>query len=300
MRSLVRFKCVLKSWKTLIYDPYFKKKHLNHAKNDLNSQKLLVSQRSIDKHEMYTLCCSLSSVQLVEDVQKHDCHLNCKPWGCSLRCCYDGLFLLSVFDGPDEHLLLWNPSTRESTVLPHHKVSYRGCTYGFGYDATSDDYKILKIDGNLPYCYTVPYEIFKRKSGSWRNIGNHPTGTLIVPSIREPLMDSLAFLHGAFHWLGCSEYIDMSERMCCVSNSWFKQLGRNAKNLGLNCLQCEILLFIPSNRNIGLGMVKCYCAADIVGVIVEYLGHPQDNLDYGLKVLVIPIPPRKDRKLDLS
>ncbi|KAG5574331.1 hypothetical protein H5410_054465 [Solanum commersonii] len=44
VRSLLRFKCVSKSWKTLISESYFKMKHLSHAKNDLNSQKLLVRE----------------------------------------------------------------------------------------------------------------------------------------------------------------------------------------------------------------------------------------------------------------
>ncbi|KAM3396433.1 hypothetical protein P3S68_005439 [Capsicum galapagoense] len=41
VKSLVRFRCVSKSWKTLISDEYFKAKHCNHAKNN---KKLLIAQ----------------------------------------------------------------------------------------------------------------------------------------------------------------------------------------------------------------------------------------------------------------
>ncbi|KAG5630155.1 hypothetical protein H5410_001872 [Solanum commersonii] len=44
MRSLLRFKCVSKLGMTLILEPYFSMKHLNHARNDKNSQKILVNQ----------------------------------------------------------------------------------------------------------------------------------------------------------------------------------------------------------------------------------------------------------------
>ncbi|PHU24664.1 hypothetical protein BC332_09771 [Capsicum chinense] len=40
--SLLRFKCVSKYWMTLISEPYFTLKHLNHAKNNQSSQKILV------------------------------------------------------------------------------------------------------------------------------------------------------------------------------------------------------------------------------------------------------------------
>ncbi|KAM3289109.1 F-box protein like [Capsicum chacoense] len=46
VRSLLRFKCVLKFRMALISEPYFTLKHLNRAKNDQNSQRFLVSQWS--------------------------------------------------------------------------------------------------------------------------------------------------------------------------------------------------------------------------------------------------------------
>ncbi|KAM3288200.1 hypothetical protein P3S67_021630 [Capsicum chacoense] len=44
VRDLVQFKCVSKLWNALISDPYFVNKHLDHAKNDPHSQKLLIYQ----------------------------------------------------------------------------------------------------------------------------------------------------------------------------------------------------------------------------------------------------------------
>ncbi|XP_055815095.1 putative F-box protein At3g47150, partial [Solanum dulcamara] len=46
---------------------------------------------------------------------------------------------------------LWNPSIRESIVLPNPKTPLAGsiCCLGLGYDSTSGDYKILQIDSNV-------------------------------------------------------------------------------------------------------------------------------------------------------
>ncbi|XP_059306558.1 F-box protein CPR1-like [Lycium ferocissimum] len=155
-------------------------------------------------------------------------------------CCYDGLFLiLDLSDKLFGHLLLWNPSTRESIELPRPEPLLEYYVYGLGYDETSDDYKILAVDLSAFYDLyaNVSVEILSLKSGSWRRIGEkHPTGVHRVRGFRDCGMDYLPFVHGAFHWLGMSEYcsdvyrtivsfnisnevygvIPLSERMCNI------------------------------------------------------------------------------------
>ncbi|KAJ8533037.1 hypothetical protein K7X08_015926 [Anisodus acutangulus] len=151
VRSLLRFKCVSKFWEAFIADPYFKMKHQIHAKNDQNSQKILISQMLIGEDSDFKFhCSSLSPVQMVEDEQKVDCSSNCiAPMKSKPFCGCDGLVLLAaLIDTRNLHLLLWNPSTRESIDLPHPESPLMECVYGLGYDATSDDYKILALDLN--------------------------------------------------------------------------------------------------------------------------------------------------------
>ncbi|PHU01791.1 hypothetical protein BC332_31578 [Capsicum chinense] len=158
-------------------------------------------------------CSSLSSDQLFEDVQGIDRPRSGKLWDWNIHCCYDGLVLVGVRNYPDKDfmLLLWNPSTRESVVLPNPKFSQEvTCTWGLGYDSTSDDYKILKIDGK------ERNEVLALKSGSWRKIDDHPATDNPVLSgmdylaFRDGALDCvdtpsnmgyLAFVHGAFHWV---------------------------------------------------------------------------------------------------
>ncbi|XP_015166386.1 putative F-box protein At1g47790 isoform X3 [Solanum tuberosum] len=140
VQSLLRFKCVSKFWETLISEPYFKMKHLSRAKNDQDSQKLLTSLRCRKNGICSMYCCPLSPVQLVEDVQKLDFPSNPTPLQCTIHCCYDGLAVMEVPDNLNEHstFFLWNPSTRESIVLPSPEFPLdKSPCFGLGYDSTS-------------------------------------------------------------------------------------------------------------------------------------------------------------------
>ncbi|KAK4712484.1 hypothetical protein R3W88_006997 [Solanum pinnatisectum] len=176
VKSLLRFECISKSWNTLIFEPYFIKKHLNtHAKNQ-NSQKLLITPSATRS----------------------------KPIDGRVYCCCDGLFFIGFWiywnneEVEPSILLLWNPSTGESIILPSHveippREEY---VYGLGYDATSDDYKILRIDTHDE----IPDEILELKSGSWRQI-EETSDRMSFTKISDREL-CLAFLHGAFHWIG--------------------------------------------------------------------------------------------------
>ncbi|MCE3051705.1 hypothetical protein HAX54_050542 [Datura stramonium] len=61
-----------------------------------------------------------------------------------------------------------------------------------GYDLTSGDYKILKID-QRSHC-----EILALKCDSWKKFNKHPND--INPAFSDDMKDSLAFVDGAFHW----------------------------------------------------------------------------------------------------
>ncbi|KAH0649873.1 hypothetical protein KY284_029785 [Solanum tuberosum] len=255
VQSLLRFKCVSKLWMTLISEPYFKIKHLNHARNDDNSQKILVNQwyYHIDK---------------VEQVQKLDCpdkHLQLLEIYPTLYCCGDGLALMEIYSYPNKHLqlLLRNPSTRESIVLPYPKIfpdDY--CTWGLGYDSTSDDYKILKIDNKSRS------EILALKSGSWRLMDKHPTD--VHPMLMST--DSLYFRRGV-------------QRDTIARATILEFLQTMSTNLGLNCLVYKAPIFNQPYQNICFRMEKCYCVADIYIAVLMYLGHPKDRLEYGLNLM---------------
>ncbi|MCD7466073.1 hypothetical protein HAX54_002423 [Datura stramonium] len=230
----------------LISDPYFKMKHLNHAKNDRNSQKLFMSKMCFEKDDMFSFySSSLSSVQVVEDEKKLDWPSNFKPVNTALYCCCDGLVVILVFDKLHRQLVLWNPSTGESMALPHPNFPQRSCVFGLGYDATSDDYKILAVNLN-DMGQEASGEIFALKSGSWKKICQYPADIHRLIGFKDCGMNSLAFVHGAFHWVGLSGCytivsfnisnevygeIPLPEHMCNILDARFPEYVRGSQSM---------------------------------------------------------------------
>ncbi|XP_047263592.1 putative F-box protein At1g71320 [Capsicum annuum] len=184
VKSLVCFKCVSKFWNTLISHSYLKKQHLIHAKNQLSSQKLLFIKWDPNCHFWPS---SLSLVQLVKDTRIFDCPSNSYPengiTGIIAYCSCDGLVLIRIWSDPNAEqssiLVLWNPSTRESVLLPKSSLSSTvdddidvGSTYGLPYDSTSDDYKVLEIDMSGHN----NNEILSLKNCSWSIIDHKTSG----------------------------------------------------------------------------------------------------------------------------
>ncbi|PHT77907.1 hypothetical protein T459_15959 [Capsicum annuum] len=124
--SLLRFKCVSKCWMTLISEPYFTLKHLNHAKNNQNSQKILVLHGEFPLHCSSLSSASLSLAQLAEDVRKLDWPSNPRPWRFRMYCCCDGLALIKLRDYPrDDYKILKIDDAAHCEILALKSGSWR-------------------------------------------------------------------------------------------------------------------------------------------------------------------------------
>lgn len=212
IKSLIRFKCVCKQWFSLITDPKFAKLHLNEAigkGNYFNNKKLLISiytdNGAIDiaspsvhgqvvsyyngmvcmDYEFNTSVYTMVSRNVVVD---SFCSFGRKVVGsCNgLICVVHGF----------NTFYLWNPSTREEKTLPGPIVVHVGrvfqglLLYGFGYDYSTDDYKMFRG------CFSQTKhttEIFSLKTNSWRKI--HEEYPAYYPS-----ESSGVFVNTALHW----------------------------------------------------------------------------------------------------
>ncbi|KAH0673437.1 hypothetical protein KY284_024524 [Solanum tuberosum] len=194
VKSLLRFKCVSKSW-DITSDPYFRTNH--QSRHEVNSQRFLLLRAKFDIYTQYfDDLYSTSSLSSLDDVQRID-YLSSRRYPSMDILCgsCDGLVLIRVLTNR-EYLLLWNPSTRESIQLPFPIFGIRNSTFGLGYDPTIDDYKILTIHHEK---LQTQCGILALRSGSWRNnVDMKAPHTLKKRDtvVRANVLLSFTFYHG--------------------------------------------------------------------------------------------------------
>ncbi|XP_028057313.1 F-box protein CPR1-like [Camellia sinensis] len=150
-------RCVSKPWLSLICDPYFIKTDFNRNRNANNEKQhhdrlILVSEprdfHSVDLKSLHSRD-DFEALHMKFPPEQNPNHCM-KIWG---SC--DGLLLMidDVFN-----CSLVNPSTRQSRKLPKSPFSINSkyCleSYGFGYDSSNDDYKVMRIS-HRDYDYSV-------------------------------------------------------------------------------------------------------------------------------------------------
>ncbi|PNX83949.1 F-box/kelch-repeat protein [Trifolium pratense] len=198
VKSLIRFKCVSKSWLTLISDPNFANSHFQltapHTRRILAISSLSHEIQSIDfessvNHEYTSLTLNLNSPP---------------PFSFPLEIegsCRGFLFLRHY-----SKFYLWNPSTGFHRQIPespfHSKFDVRTgcfpCVYGFGYDQSRDDYLLVLLSSKTKHDLWSYLEFFSLRDNTWKEIkGTHfPYNNANY----DPGPGTL--FNGAIHWLG--------------------------------------------------------------------------------------------------
>ncbi|XP_060181960.1 F-box/kelch-repeat protein At3g23880-like [Lycium barbarum] len=113
-------------------------------------------------------------------------------------------------------LFLWNPSIRKFKKLHDPSIRTSGChfdchasvKYGFGYDESCDDYKVVVVMFYIcryVSLHPVKVKIYSLKSDYWRTvIGNYP-GEMCSSDVGT-------FVNGKLHWA--------SNNGCCLHRGW--------------------------------------------------------------------------------
>nr|XP_027075701.1 F-box/kelch-repeat protein At3g23880-like [Coffea arabica] len=188
VKSLLKFKCVSKSWLALISSPQFIKAHLNYQ-TSLNNQSLLVLENNCSFKY-----CSLNSllygqasphVLIPQDegalTTTNDRHL-CRYF--EIVGCSEGLICICVFRPRQSYFFLWNPSIRKYKNLPElilPSTASLSVISGFGFDASSDDYKVVVLVMNAKYSRYGTL-VYSSKAGAWRRIADLPGDTSYLSS----------------------------------------------------------------------------------------------------------------------
>ncbi|XP_061344289.1 F-box/kelch-repeat protein At3g23880-like [Gastrolobium bilobum] len=194
VKSLVRFKCVCKSWLSLISNPHFAKSHFELSATPSNRVLCVASSGSealsIDVDA--SLHDDSALVSLVSPRPQPG-----EPVAIFGSC--RGFLLLGRDENPN--LYLWNPSTGFHKQLSCPEIVRKKYIYpqpyliGFGYDPSTDDYLVVVLcqDDSV---------FFSFRTNSWKKF-NTPFQHRLY-QYRVIYTRSGLFFNGAIHWLAHS------------------------------------------------------------------------------------------------
>ncbi|KAK6133788.1 hypothetical protein DH2020_032499 [Rehmannia glutinosa] len=203
VKSLLKFRCVSKSWLSLISSSQFIKTHLKNSTNNaiLSSHRLVLT---ICNPHFDLKLCSVQSLMfehltLVSDVDYPKKNPHRAVW--IVGSC-NGLICIAI---DENDMFLWNPSTRTSKKLPPAAVKMKQGFYyiwGFGYNEFDDDYKVVgifSVFGN-GCVYESVVKVYSLRTNSWKRIEDFKGGI--------PLDDSGKFASGKLHFPATQGMLD--------------------------------------------------------------------------------------------
>ena len=206
VKSLIKFRCVSKSWNSMITKPDFIKTHFDIAKslshNNKNNNKgyLLYMPENDDfffllRKELCTVVCN--SDRTFTEISRFQIPItHVRIVGFS-----NGMFCLHNFY--NNVLYLWNPSIRKFKMLPNPHLTHpsyrRRVVLGFAYHSQNNDYKILRI--LIFYNKRAEAEVYTLSTDSWRKVQFE----LNIGSIDEIVESYCFFFNGALHSIASSQ-----------------------------------------------------------------------------------------------
>jgi F-box interacting protein len=212
VKSLIRFRCVSKSWNSLITSPAFVHSHLNQSipnNNNLPHPLLIVrhcsssANRALDK-EHYKLFYDNEAFEECAEFDFPTKSRSLKHF--RLIASENGLICLSE----QERYVLWNPSIRKCWNLPKPCITARKhsgstCHEAFGFDPRTNDHKVVRIvihhsTKKAPVeeapVEEAPVEVYSVRTCSWRLSSASLTPSTNFTDWRKPK----ACLKGSVHF----------------------------------------------------------------------------------------------------
>ncbi|RZB52370.1 F-box/kelch-repeat protein [Glycine soja] len=202
VKPLIQFKCVCKGWNSLMSDPYFIKLHLSKfaAKDDLEHLQLMKNVCLGSIPEIHMESCDVSS--LFHSLQIETFLFNFANMPCyHLVGSCNGLHC-GVSEIPEGYrVCFWNKATRvisrESPTLSFSPGIGRRTMFGFGYDPSSDKYKVVAIALtmlSLDVSEKTEMKVYDTGDSSWRNLKGFPV-LWTLPKVGG------VYLSGTLNWV---------------------------------------------------------------------------------------------------
>uniref|UniRef100_A0A2N9G7W2 F-box domain-containing protein n=1 Tax=Fagus sylvatica TaxID=28930 RepID=A0A2N9G7W2_FAGSY len=185
IKSIITCTSVCKAWKSLIQNPTFISTHLHHSINNNNNHYLFfrfydVEEDIKEKYPLYNDNDFILHTRFdfpLEPQNKDDPIFHVVGTCNGLVCLSDDLYIYT------NEFFLWNPCVRKFVKLPYPNLTYHPdwlfrASIGFGFDAETNDYKVVRmvslvVDHNDDLDIEIDrpeVEVFSVATGEWRKL----------------------------------------------------------------------------------------------------------------------------------
>ncbi|MCD7466557.1 hypothetical protein HAX54_003371 [Datura stramonium] len=196
VKSLLKFRCVSKSFLSLLSTPLFREAHINfNSKKPKMTDYKLAVVASVSGLGRICHVYNMGSENSSLTVARHSCPAKSLSLSARILGSCNGLICLT---SDTFTLMLLNPCTGKFNIFPDSMLRNKGggcyVRYGFGYDASVEDYKVVKIFSfpQIEGRHENVVNVYSLKANSWSTIQGFSSG-----SLNGKLG---VFANGALHW----------------------------------------------------------------------------------------------------
>jgi len=201
VKSVIRFKCVCKSWISLISDPNFANSHFELTATSHTRRILSISSHS--PHEFRSIDFESSSLNHHWASLNLNFSLPQSYFPPDIRGSCRGFIFLHC----SSNICIWNPSTGFHKQIPLSpfdtklKEYHFDHLYGFGYDRSRDDYLVVSLSYDPTIDDISPnFEFFSVRDNTWKQIGMEDTQIPYMISANDHRKIGVLF-NEAIYWL---------------------------------------------------------------------------------------------------
>ncbi|XP_050253457.1 F-box/kelch-repeat protein At3g23880-like isoform X4 [Quercus robur] len=213
VKSLLKFRCVCKTWYSYITNPNFISTHLLCYNNNHDGGYVIHMPKATFSmayfHLPHSQICTLAFDRTFETISEFRIPFTFESGYPSLVGSCNGILCFTDFIiSKSKDVYLWNPSIRKFKRLPDTCLTQlRTLVIGFGYDSQSNDYKVVRISQTrVKDVLAREVEVYSLSSDSWKRVGLGVSWTPNAFSFSFNGILAFPFVSGHLHWM-----IEMTE-----------------------------------------------------------------------------------------
>ena len=208
VKSLLRFRCVCKTWYSFITNPNFISTHLLCYNHD-DGYVIHMPKTNFFMvlfHRPHCQICMVASDRTFETMSKFRIPFTIESGYPNLVGSCNGILCFSDFvTSMSNDVYLWNPSIRKFKRLPNtclNQTQVLNVAHGFGYDSLNNDYKVVRFSWTRTKWMPPPeVEVYSLSSDSWKSVELGISWRPNVISYGFNGILAFPFVSGHLHWM---------------------------------------------------------------------------------------------------